>query len=172
MKISISIPKELAHLKIDERGYPIPFFVAKIEGKPDFRILDAKKQLLSADQKLCAICGRKLAKDYVYFISGPMGVQNCVSSDPPMHRVCAEYSLQVCPHLYYEKAERNERGELYQKLKDGKSADFLIPDKPSVFHMVRANKWEFKRTQGVNLFHFRVASFETYSYENGHLLKN
>lgn len=57
--MSILIPSFLNHLKVNPKGYPIPFFVAYVNGKPDFRLLDPKKQYYCIHQKLCAICGEE-----------------------------------------------------------------------------------------------------------------
>lgn len=129
----IEIPKFLSHLKVDDRGYPIPFFVGYVDGKPEFRLLDAKKQLLCFDKNLCGVCGLKLHKDGGFFISGPMGVRNRIATDPPLHRDCAEYSMKFCPHLYFEKADRRETGEVYQQAKV-QSEHTIITAKPDVVY--------------------------------------
>jgi hypothetical protein len=43
MAFNLDIPKELSHLKIDSRGYPIPYFVSEINGKPEFRFLQPER---------------------------------------------------------------------------------------------------------------------------------
>lgn len=108
MKFDIEIPKELAHLKLDERGYPIPYFVRMDNGKPNFRLQDTARRDDCIDHRKCHICGKKLPKDYCYNITGPQGLKNKVSSDAFMHRGCAEFALRACPHIYYHKAERKE----------------------------------------------------------------
>lgn len=104
------IPAFLSHLKVNNNGYPIPYFVAYKDGKPDFRLLDPQKQVFCATHKKCAICGKKLFDKSYYFISGPEGYKNKVSTDPAMHRQCAEYSINSCPHLHLQKAHRRENG--------------------------------------------------------------
>src|SRR5690348_95410 len=107
MRQGVPIPERCKKLKVDHRGYPIPYFVSYVDGKPDFRLLDSEKQEICVKYHKCAICGEKLTEGAYFFIGGIMTATNEVSTDPPMHRECAEWSLQICPHLYYEKADRN-----------------------------------------------------------------
>src|SRR4051812_28481995 len=99
---NMEVPKEVGDLAVDGRGYVIPFFVSYIDGKPDFRILDPVKQYRCIGERLCGVCGRKLPKDSMFFIGGKLTLANRLCTDPGMHRVCAEYSLMTCPHMYYE----------------------------------------------------------------------
>jgi hypothetical protein len=55
------IPDFLSHLKTFN-GYPVPFVQMWIDGKPDFRVIDPYRVDECAEQKLCAICGRKLGQ--------------------------------------------------------------------------------------------------------------
>lgn len=168
MKFNFDIPEALAHLKIDERGYPIPFFVSRPNGKPDFRLLDATKYDLCITKKLCAICGKKVHPGSYYFISGPIGLQNKTCTDSAMHRVCAEFSLKVCPHMYFEKAE----------YRDGGAKD-LVPEnpfhlqtKPTELFLVKAKKFEPFKREGYSMIKFWPVSTERYIYENGKLIKD
>lgn len=162
MGLQIPIPPELAHLKIDERGYPIPFFVPIIDGKPNFRFVSQEKQMECMEKKLCGICGKKLNRDYQYFVSGPLGAKNGVSSDPPMHRVCAEFSLRACPHLYNQPAQR----------KTGKHPIldwYVIEDKPEVMLMVKAAGFKkfYEPISKRYLFRYTPKVLFTYMYVNG-----
>ena len=38
------LPAELSHLPLDERGYPLPWFVATVKGRPDPRVADGFKR--------------------------------------------------------------------------------------------------------------------------------
>jgi len=164
--MKIEIPNFLKHLKVDKRGYPIPFFVPWKNGQPDFMYQDAEKQKLTTEKHLCHICGKKLHKDYHYFISGIHGLTNQVASDAAMHRECAEYSLQVCPHMLYQKAERQTSG------------DVLIPDihakeKPEKLYLIKSSKYrtKFYPEYGQIIIHYNMVSYETYVYENNKLKK-
>jgi hypothetical protein len=117
----VDLPKRIAALPVDpERGYPIPFFVASIDGKPDFRIADAAKVKLCREDKLCWICGQKLGR-FMTFVIGPMCAVNLISAEPPMHRECAEFSLRVCPFLLNPNQKRNP------KKIEGQALDELPP---------------------------------------------
>lgn len=164
MKFDFDIPKELAHLKIDEKGYPIPFFAPIIDGKPNFKFQDEKKRDLCLLRKLCPICGKKLPKDYSYIITGPLGLQNRISSDAMMHRVCAEFSLSVCPHLYFYKSER--------KIETSKNP-YIVKDKPSELFLVKVSKFkgEFDKIAQTMLIRFTPVSSEKYIYQDNVLIK-
>lgn len=102
-----ALPPRMAHLPIDERGYPVPFFVAWIDGKPDHRIADAGKRALCAHRNLCWLCGQPLGR-YLTFAIGPMCVVNRVTSEPPQHAECAEYAVTACPFLTRPHARRRD----------------------------------------------------------------
>lgn len=169
MGLNILIPKELQHLQVDERGYPIPYFVSWIDGKPEFRFIDHKRQEMIIERKVCHVCGLKLPKDYCYFISGPIGYQNRISSDAAMHRVCAEFSLRACPHLYLQKAERRENDELGKTLAARPSP--VIKDKPSKLLLIKASKFKTVKHEGYTYIRYTPVAHETFIYVNGKLQK-
>jgi len=106
---SIPMPKRIANLPRDpERGYPIPFFVAYVNGQADFRIADDQKRVRCIKEGLCWICGDKLGR-YLAFVIGPMCAINRISAEPPMHRDCAEFSVRVCPFLLNPNQKRNPK---------------------------------------------------------------
>lgn len=168
-KFNLPIPKCLSHLKIDERGYPIPYFVSWVDGKPEFRFMDHVRQEMIIEKKVCHICGKKLNKDYNYIISGPIGYQNKISSDAAMHRECAEFSLMACPHLYLQKAERRKNDELGKAV--GLQDSPVIKDKPTTLLLTRISKWNTVKHNGATYLKFIPISFETYHYVNGKLEK-
>lgn len=102
-----TLPARMKSLPIDERGYPIPFFVAYVDGKPEFRAMDMAKFLAAIKQKLCWVCGEKLGV-HVAFVAGPMCGINRTSPEPPSHRECAEWSAINCPFLNNPRAVRRE----------------------------------------------------------------
>lgn len=103
------MPERIKNLPRDpERGYPVPFFVAWIDGKADFRIADDEKRRRCIKERLCWICGERLGR-YLGFVVGPMCSVNRISAEPPMHRDCAEYSARVCPFLLNPNQKRNPR---------------------------------------------------------------
>lgn len=99
------VPRHMADLPLDERGYPIPWFVAWIDGKPDFRIANASRVRQAVIGSRCWICGGALGR-FRSFVIGPAGAMNRVHSEPPSHHECAQYALHVCPFLVLPKAHR------------------------------------------------------------------
>jgi hypothetical protein len=113
-------PFRVHRLPIDERGYPVPWFVAWMkEGRevarglpgavPDFRILASGARDLAVRRRRCWICGETMGRHQV-FIIGPMCSINRTSMEPPAHRDCAEYSAKACPFLTRPRQKRNEKG--------------------------------------------------------------
>jgi hypothetical protein len=98
----------MAGLKFDERGYPVPWFVAWINGKPDFRVIAPGKVMTAHERGLCWLCGKPRGHDSA-FVIGPMCVINRVSSEPPSHLACAEFAVRVCPFLTRPSMQRNMR---------------------------------------------------------------
>ncbi|HEY7195534.1 MAG TPA: hypothetical protein VH439_17455 [Gemmatimonadales bacterium] len=123
------LPLRMKKLPIDARGYPVPWFVAYIDGKPDFRIMDIKKlaRVLKGDKR-CWVCGEKLGAQFAFTV-GPMCAVNRISSEPPSHRECAWFSAISCPFLSRPHMRRREAG-----LPDdmGEAAGVMIGRNPGV----------------------------------------
>lgn len=102
------LPARMAGLPVNEVGYPVPWFVAWIGGKPDLRVVDATKYRPAVREHLCWLCGQRLGRNVTYVI-GPMCAVNRVSSEPPSHYDCAEFAAMACPFLTRPKAPRNEK---------------------------------------------------------------
>jgi len=115
------LPRRIKMLPVDERGYPVPWFVQWFHADgspcryapdpfvdhPDFRVADARKKVAAVQENLCWVCGEQLGK-YLAFTIGPMCAVNRVSSEPPAHRECAEFSARACPFLTKPKVVRRE----------------------------------------------------------------
>lgn len=91
-------PPYMHHLPLDERGYPVPWFVAMVDGKPDFRVADSRKRDMAFREGRCWVCGRSMHGNRTYVV-GPMCIVNRTTAEPPAHRACAEYSVRACPFL-------------------------------------------------------------------------
>jgi hypothetical protein len=115
-----SPPIRIARLPKDERGYPVPWFVAWFEdgrevnrhvvgAKPDFRVLGSGNRELAVKKRLCWVCGEPLGVHQVFAI-GPMCAVNRTTMEPPGHRACMEYSATACPFLTVPARRRNEAG--------------------------------------------------------------
>lgn len=94
-------------LPVDARGYPVPYFVAWVEGVPDFRISDERKLVRCVQEHRCWLCGQRLGT-FLAFVVGPMCAINRISSEPPAHRECAEFAAKACPFLTRPKAKRRD----------------------------------------------------------------
>jgi hypothetical protein len=103
------LPEQMRSLPLDARGYPVPYFVAWIDGAPDFRIADAAKAHRCVTESRCWLCGGRLGT-FLAFVVGPMCAINRISSEPPSHRACAEFAVRVCPFLVRPMAQRREAG--------------------------------------------------------------
>lgn len=80
------------------RGYPIPWFVAKVNGQYDFRVADPKKYQEAIKFRKCWVCGTPMGR-LVSFVIGPMCTINRISGDPPSHTECATWASRNCPFL-------------------------------------------------------------------------
>ncbi len=103
------LPSRMQHLPRDHRGYPVPWFVAFIDGKPDFRVIKDKGIATAWNSKLCWLCGAPMGV-YKACVVGPMCGINRITSEPPSHLECAEYAAKACPFLTKPLATRVERG--------------------------------------------------------------
>lgn len=103
-------PRRIAALPKDRHGRPVPWFVAWIDGAPDFRIIAEHKIKDATLLRLCWICGTHLGANVAYVI-GPMCAINRVSAEPPSHRDCAVYSATHCPFLTVPHMRRRESGK-------------------------------------------------------------
>lgn len=110
---SVQMPPRIKALQRDKRGYPIPRFVDrsadKPDGEPDFRVMNPGFMMSCITKALCWICGGRLGR-YGTFSVGPMCCITRTSSEPPSHRDCAQYAVQVCPFLAVPEMRRIETG--------------------------------------------------------------
>jgi hypothetical protein len=95
----------------------VPWFVAYIDGKPEFRAADSQKRMLALRDRLCWVCGEQMTQHLV-FLLGPMCVINRVTAEPACHRDCAEYSAQACPFLTKPHMCRREGGMPTEGMRD------------------------------------------------------
>lgn len=101
------LPSRMAKLHLDERGYPVPWFVAWIDGKPDFRVMDGGKLRQATKFRRCWVCGEPLGRRFTFCI-GPMCAINRTIGEPPSHFECVDFSARACPFLTMPKAKRRE----------------------------------------------------------------
>lgn len=141
------IPERIAKLPRDFRGFPVPWFVAWVDGKPQFPIMDREKLIKAIRHKFCWVCGESLGANKV-FVIGPMCAINLTSSEPPSHLDCAEFSVKACPFL----VNRNQKRIESALTKQCSAAGEMI-----------------KRNPGVALL-WNTKSYQTFSDHKGGLL--
>lgn len=103
------LPARMARLPLDKHGRPVPWFVAFIDGQPDFRVIGPGRMETAVRFGNCWVCGQPVGR-YKAFVIGPMCGVNRVSAEPPSHRDCAVYSAQACPFLATPTMRRRETG--------------------------------------------------------------
>jgi hypothetical protein len=103
----MEVPRRIAALPRNDAGYPIPWFVDYVDGKPDFRLMNGKHLVAAVKHKLCWICGETMGS-YKAFVIGPMCAVNRVSAEPPSHADCAKFAAKACPFLANPKQKRRE----------------------------------------------------------------
>lgn len=101
------LPLRLRHLPIDHRGYPVPWFVEWVDGKPEFRAMDQQKFARAIRERRCWVCGDVLGK-HLAFVIGPMCAVNRTSAEAPCHHECAVWSACHCPFLSRPQMVRRE----------------------------------------------------------------
>lgn len=101
-------PRNIGRLLRDpKRGVPVPWFVAWIDGQPDFRVIAPGRIEDALRFGLCWVCGQRRGR-YSAFVVGPMCAINRTSAEPPSHLDCATYSAMACPFLVNPQRRRRE----------------------------------------------------------------
>jgi hypothetical protein len=111
------LPARMQNLPIDDRGYPVPWFVPKLsDGTYEFRGMDPHKWAAAVKFDQCWVCGQRLGR-HKTFVAGCMCGINLTSSEPPSHLECARWSARNCPFLNNPDQQRRSGGEFHP---DGK----------------------------------------------------
>ena len=105
--VAEDLPLRLRKLPLDPRGYPVPWFVAWVNGEPEFRAADGRKFAQAVRQKLCWVCGEPLGR-WLAFPIGPMCAITRTTAEPPCHTDCAEWSIRNCPFLSQPRQVRRD----------------------------------------------------------------
>lgn len=103
------LPARMARLPRDRHGRPVPWFVAWVDGVPDFRVIGAGRLADAHRFGLCWVCGLPTGA-YKAAVIGPMCAVNRVSSEPPSHRACAVWSARNCPFMASPSMRRRTTG--------------------------------------------------------------
>ena len=113
------LPQSIGSLPV-HRGYPVPWFVAWLpDGTPEFRAMDPAKwrRAVNLDDPRCWVCGGSMKTRLGFlhtfaFTIGPMCAINRISSEPPSHIDCAEWSARNCPFLSRPQAKRRDASDI------------------------------------------------------------
>ena len=128
------LPDRMKDLPVDHRGYVVPWFVEWIDGPdgkkvPEFRATSGTKMAIAHRNGLCWVCGKKVGS-YKCFVIGPMCGINRISSEPPSHHECAQWSVRNCPFLSRPHMVRREDEDSKQWM--GNSSGVMITRNPGV----------------------------------------
>ena len=91
---TLEMPDRFKRLPISDEGYPIPYFVGWVDGKPDFRLADPEKMAICYRHRRCWLCGEQLGK-FMAFVLGPMCAVNRTA--PSRHRITTARSMPAWP---------------------------------------------------------------------------
>jgi len=122
------LPVRMRSRPIDDRGYPVPWFVGKTDAGWDFRVIRPDGIALAILRDTCWLCGDRLGRHKVFCI-GPMCAITRTTSEPPSHLDCAEFAVKACPFLSNPDMRRSPR-----PMPEGSSdpAGIHIPRNPGV----------------------------------------
>lgn len=107
---TIPVPPRMAALPTDKHGRPVPWFVAWIDGQPDFRVIRPGGIQQALKQRKCWLCGGRMGPNTA-FVIGPMCVVNRNTAEPGSHLSCAKYAAVACPFLSNPSMRRRETGK-------------------------------------------------------------
>lgn len=114
----MNMPDRVAKLPRDPRGYPIFKMITYPDGSYNFVGQSADAVLECVKDRLCAICGEELGPIVAFL--GPekiFDLHHKNVSDPPMHRECLEYAIQVCPYILRGGWDRKNEKQGWQGVK-------------------------------------------------------
>ncbi|MDE4914541.1 hypothetical protein PQI07_28145 [Methylobacterium sp. 092160098-2] len=138
----VPVPDEMRDLPRDRRGYPIPAIVFRdAGGTPHFTINDAGMSLRALEEDRCPICWGRLTRGR-WFVGGPLSAlhERGAFGDPPGHRACIGYALQICPYLAAPSyAKRIDDRGLVRRSGLAVAMDpTVVPERPALFVAVMA----------------------------------
>lgn len=140
------MPKRIAALPVDRRGYPVPKFVEWIDGEPDFRVMDPHHLIRCVRHRRCWVCGEPLGA-YLWFVIGPMCAVNRISSEPPSHYDCGRFACEACPFLTLPKSQRRSAN-----LPVHQDVPGMLPHNPGAALLWRCKNYSIRRVGNSYLF--------------------
>lgn len=86
------LPPRIQKLATDERGYPVPWFVDWVDGRPEWNAISPRKWARAICEKCCWVCGRPFGTHLDFVIEPICGITRS-ASEIPCHRDCARWSI-------------------------------------------------------------------------------
>jgi hypothetical protein len=153
----LELPERMRSLPISDEGYPVPYFVPWINGKPEFRGMDGEKMGICVRLKRCWLCGKPLGV-HMTFPIGPMCIVNRNISEPPSHHSCCLYGVRACPFLTQPRMKRNEKDK-----PEGHIAGIGLTRNPGVSCLWTTRSYKVHRAPNGGPL-FRIGDPETIEY--------
>jgi len=147
----IPIPSLMQALPVTNGGYLKPWFVKA----DDFRVTDGDKAGLSVMKKACWICGNPFETSVFAMVGDATSAVVRIYREPPCHKECAEYAMQVCPFILYPNAKRREAGLEYEDTLDhsNEGASIVVkPDNPGEFFITLVSNFTYHHEHQVTAF--------------------
>ncbi|MEY9862849.1 hypothetical protein ABH935_008497 [Catenulispora sp. GAS73] len=100
----VQLPRRMAHLTRDERGYPMIATVGRGPKGVDFGAINERRKLALAVFDWCAVCGMPFGDELRWQVLSFFGEEfdrhdEMGFGEAPVHEICAVYAAHVCPHL-------------------------------------------------------------------------
>ncbi len=145
----------MQNLPITQAGYLKPWFVKG----DDFRVTDGDKAGLSVMKKACWICGNAFTTPLYAMVGDATSAVVRIYKEPPCHKECAEYAMQVCPFILYPNAKRRTAGLDYEDTLDhsNEGAKIVVkPDNPGEFFITLVSDFTYHHEHQVTAFDKQV----------------
>lgn len=122
------LPERMRKLPVNKKGYPVPWFVARVGDDWDFRVIDPRRFEAALKFHRCWLCGQAMGR-FSAFVIGPMCLINRTSAEPPSHLQCAEFAVRACPFILLPNSKRRDAGLPEQRVSPGGE---MLPHNPGV----------------------------------------
>lgn len=159
-RLKAEMPQSIAKLPTEERGYPITYIAAYIDGKPDLGVQDAAKVASCVSEWRCHVCGEKLGK-LGYFIAYDPLPKRLRFLDPAIHRECAIYSLKVCPYLANPTAKHRTSKMLPKDITDLGE----VAERSHIVVLIGTTGQRSTRVQGMSSRHLSISPVDVVTKE-------
>lgn len=143
------LPARMERLRIDARGYPVPWFVAWHDGKPDFRIVAGSKFMHAIRFGACWICGEPTGVKKT-FVLGSLSTISRSTIEPASHYDCAHFAVRACPFMLLPRSQY-------------RTADLPPGTRPASGHLT-------DRNPGVNAL-WTTSNYQLWGTEDGRMIQ-